>query len=386
MRAFRTGDLLIHVTTIVGQFALGRLYFTRWKQQLSPRAGGLALAALVFAWTCCSVDVLVQDVPLPLVRWIPHWFRALTYEAGTTWALTTALSLILYYTARLFLDAAPKTFSPARRAVLQSAAVLPFAGIAFGAIVERTDFHVKEIDLPVPGLDPDLEGFQIVQISDLHVSPFLSLRQAARVIDMANETRAHLAVMTGDLITEIGDPLDETIRELGRLRADYGVLGCLGNHEHFTLSERHTKEEAAKYGVRFLRQETCRIRRGNAVLNVAGIDYQSVQNTRVYLAGAEKLIAPGASNLLLSHNPDVFPTAVRKGFDAVLAGHTHGGQVTIEILNQTANFARFVTPFVSGLYRIDGRSCYVTPGIGTIGMPVRLGARPEVSLLRLRRA
>ena len=77
---------------------------------------------------------------------------------------------------------------------------------------------------------------------------------------------------------------------------------------------------------------------------------------------------------------------MRQGYDAVLSGHTHGGQVTIEIFNQTANFARFVTRYVSGLYGIEGRSCYVTPGIGTIGMPVRLGARPEISLLRLRKA
>jgi hypothetical protein len=89
------------------------------------------------------------------------------------------------------------------------------------------------------------------------------------------------------------------------------------------------------------------------------------------------------ANLLLSHNPDTFPDAVRKGYDAVLSGHTHGGQVTIEVLNQTLNFARFVTPYVAGLYRIDGRSCYVTAGIGTIALPVRLGAPPEITLLRL---
>jgi predicted MPP superfamily phosphohydrolase len=88
----------------------------------------------------------------------------------------------------------------------------------------------------------------------------------------------------------------------------------------------------------------------------------------------------------LSHNPDVFPAAVRKGFDTVISGHTHGGQVTVEILNQTLNFARFVTPYVAGMYRIDGRSCYVNAGIGTIGMPVRIGARPEITLFRLRKA
>ena len=78
--------------------------------------------------------------------------------------------------------------------------------------------------------------------------------------------------------------------------------------------------------------------------------------------------------------------AVRKGYDAVLSGHTHGGQVTVEIVNQTLNFARFATPYVAGLYRLEGRSCYVTAGIGTITVPVRIGALPEITLARLRAA
>ena len=101
---------------------------------------------------------------------------------------------------------------------------------------------------------------------------------------------------------------------------------------------------------------------------------------------AEKLIVPGAANLLLSHNPDVFPVAVRKGYDTMLSGHTHGGQVTVEFANQTLNLARFFTPYVAGLYRLEGRSCYVNTGLGTIAMPVRIGALPEITLARLRRA
>jgi len=136
----------------------------------------------------------------------------------------------------------------------------------------------------------------------------------------------------------------------------------------------------------FLRAEAHALRRGNGVLNVAGVDYQPFYKRARYLTGADKLIVPGAANLLLSHNPDVFPVAVRQGFDAVVSGHTHGGQVTVEILNQTLNLARFFTPYVAGLYRMNGRSCYVTAGIGTIGMPVRIGAPPEITLLRLRAA
>ena len=135
-----------------------------------------------------------------------------------------------------------------------------------------------------------------------------------------------------------------------------------------------------------LRDEARLLRFGSGILNVAGVDFQRSVHRQDYLRDAERLIVPGAANLMLSHNPDVFPVAVEKGYDAVISGHTHGGQVTVEIFNQTLNMARFVTPYVAGLYRLDGRSCYVSAGIGTIAIPVRIGAPPEITLLRLRKS
>jgi hypothetical protein len=223
------------------------------------------------------------------------------------------------------------------------------------------------------------------------VSPFLSPRQAGRVIDMANELHADLALFTGDLISELGDPLDEAIREMIRLRGDHGVLGCMGNHEEYVRCRNYMERQARRGGLIFLRDTATQIRRGQATLNIAGVDYQRKSSRAKYLIGTERLIVPGASNILLSHNPDVFPTAIQRGFDAVISGHTHGGQVNVEILHQNINPARFRTPFVSGLYRLGPpgqapASCFVSNGIGTIGMPIRLGAPPEIALLRLRRA
>jgi len=262
----------------------------------------------------------------------------------------------------------------------------PFALTGFGAIVGRMDFRVRESDLPIPGLHPDLEGLRIGQISDLHVSPFLSVREAARAVDMTNELKPHLIVFTGDLISEPGDPLDEAIRELVRLKAEGGVLACLGNHERYARCEGYLVREAGRRGIEFLRGRARQLRWGGGVLNVAGVDYQSIANKNDYLRGAETMVVPGAANLLLSHNPDVFPVAARQGYGAMLGGHTHGGQVTVEILNRNLNIARFFTPYVAGLYRLNGASGYVNAGIGTIGMPVRLGTPPEITLLRLKRA
>jgi predicted MPP superfamily phosphohydrolase len=88
-------------------------------------------------------------------------------------------------------------------------------------------------------------------------------------------------------------------------------------------------------------------------------------------------------NLLLSHNPDVFPVAVKQGFDLTISGHTHGGQINIDLLGDNINIADLVTPFTKGGYHLERSSLYVNSGLGTIGVPVRLGAPPEVTLITL---
>ncbi|HTR37769.1 MAG TPA: metallophosphoesterase [Bryobacteraceae bacterium] len=275
-------------------------------------------------------------------------------------------------------------FRPDRRAFLRTAgAGLGVAPLIAGGVgvIGRNRFRLTEVDVPIPNLPQALQNLRIVQITDIHLSLFLSEREFARAIDMANETRADLALVTGDLITRRGDPLDACLRQLARLRAEAGVLGCLGNHEVYAEVQDYVTEQGRRIGIDFLRSQSKLLRFRGAALNFAGVDYQRMGSH--YLRGAERLIAPGAVNVLLSHNPDVFPVAAAQGYDLTIAGHTHGGQVNVEILDQHLDVARFFTPFVRGLYRRGASSVYVSSGLGTIGVPVRLGAPAEVSLLRL---
>ncbi len=260
------------------------------------------------------------------------------------------------------------------------AVAAPLAVTLTGAYV-RHHFRLKEVDVHIPNLPKDLEGLRIVQISDVHLSPFLSTKEFARVIDMANETRANIAVVTGDLITAGGDPLDDALREVARLKSDVGIYGCHGNHEIYARASNYATVQGKKLGIDFLRGQAQSLRFGNATLNLAGVDYQRMRNP--YLVGGEKLIQPDAVNVLLSHNPDVFSVSKDLGFDLTLSGHTHGGQINVEILHQNLNVARFVTPYTNGLYTEKGRSVFVSAGIGTVGVPVRFGAPPEVALIRL---
>jgi hypothetical protein len=337
---------------------------------------------LIWLGAAASTALLVAGYLLEFQRVLRHfpvqWWTWL--ECASLVETVWLIGLLL---AQLVWRRTPPS-DPGRRKLLQTAAaglaIAPLLGTAFG-IVRRNNFRVSEVPVPVPNLPKDLDGLRIVQITDIHLSPFLSEREFATAIDMANETRANIALVTGDLITRPGDPLDACLRQLARLRADAGVLGCLGNHEIYAHAENYVTEQGRRVGIQFLRHQARQLRFGNATINFAGVDYQKMHSP--YLKGMQGFVVPGALNVMLSHNPDVFPVAAAQGYQLTIAGHTHGGQVDVEILHQHVDVARYFTPFVQGLYRRENSSVYVSNGLGTIGVPVRFGAPPEVSVLRL---
>lgn len=300
------------------------------------------------------------------------------------WAFLNVLLVMTLAVSHLLPRVRPE-YSPMRRNFLRAAHIAlfgaPAVAVGYGVFVERFDLKLREVSIPVPGLAPDLDGLRLVQLTDIHLSPFLSVKELDRAIAMANETRAHIALVTGDLISTEADPVDLCMDRLAGLRADAGIFGCMGNHEIYAGCQEHVARRGAQMGMCFLRLASEQLRFGSTVLNLAGVDYQHFG--KPYLVHAEKLVVPGAYNILMSHNPDVFPVAARQGWQFTVAGHTHGGQVRYEILRQDLNIARFFTRYVDGTYSLGADSIFVSRGIGTIGVPARLGAPPEVALIRL---
>ena len=369
-------DLLITLLSLGMQWHLAR-----WASQTWPKVKQL------HPWLWTGARML--GAGLALMGYLLAFHRTWRYLPSTPASLLQACCMILnvllvgVYLSLLSLRNLPAEPSPRRQFLKTTGtalAVAPIVGVAFG-IISRDQFELNEVKVVIPNLPKDLHGLRLVQISDIHLSPFLSERQFARAIDMANEAKAHVALVTGDLITRDGDPLDACLRQLARLRAEAGVLGCLGNHEVYTRTEAYVASEGQRIGVDFLRSRARSLRFGDARINFGGVDYQPMRTK--YLWEAEKLIVPGEVNVLLSHNPDVFQVAAAQGFDLILAGHTHGGQVNFEILHRNVNVALAFTPYVRGLYTQGNSSIYVSSGLGTIGVPVRVGAPPEVSLIQL---
>jgi len=375
-------DLVVLTVTALTQFAGMWWMLRRLSAKPSRTTRGVVLSALVFSLVFLIFGFLVRfgSVNRHLPMWLPSWGRGLVIAyalCSVAWiaVIVATESVVAWYSSH----------HPSRRQFLRTAQVVllgaPVAAIGYGTFIQRKSIRLREERVPIPGLPASLDGLRIVQLTDIHRSPFLSREDLDHAVAMANETRPHLAVLTGDLITTGRDPLDSCLDSLAALRTDAGVFGCLGNHEAYANAEVHATREAARRGMHFLRAAATSLRFGDATLNLAGVDYQRFG--RPYLRRAAGLVAPGAFNVLLSHNPDVFPVAAGQGYNLTLAGHTHGGQVRVEILSADLNVARFFTPYVDGLYREGASSIFVSRGIGTIGLPTRLGAPPEVALIQL---
>jgi predicted MPP superfamily phosphohydrolase len=362
---------------VLGGVAIATLaMYWVWAGSLGRRTRTLSRLAIGFAGAVIVFGVMLSPIristrfPNPVVQWAR--------------CIELFVAVWIIYSLPILLVVRSTKFKRERRQALLTTAKLALVApptLAAAAFIQRDELTFREVDVFIPGLPKALEGLKLVQLSDIHLSPFVSQALLARAVDMANESKAHIALVTGDLISREGDPLDTCLKHLGRLRSDVGTIGCLGNHEIYAASENYTTAEGAKHGIRFLRMQSQPLRFGDAILNFVGVDHQ--RSGRRYLVGTEDLVLSGATNILLSHNPDVFPVAASKGFDLTISGHTHGGQINVEILDRDVNLARFYTPYTYGRYELAGRSIFVTRGIGTVGAPARLGAPPEVALIRL---
>src|SRR5262249_31536984 len=155
---------------------------------------------------------------------------------------------------------------------------------------------------------------------------------------------------TGDFITGANDPLEECVEEIRRLSAPLGIYACNGNHEIYAQAEDRAQELFARQGMKLLRHQNALIGFNGAQLNLIGVDYQRERTPggrRVQtLQGVEQLVRKDMPNILLSHNPNSFNRAAEAGIELSLAGHTHGGQIQVEILDHRLSPARFITDYV----------------------------------------
>jgi predicted MPP superfamily phosphohydrolase len=286
--------------------------------------------------------------------------------------------------------------SPDRRQFLERASTAvvaaPFVAGAYGVFYGRLNLQTTVQRIRLARLPKAFEGFRIAQLSDVHIGPFMPEREIRRYVEITNSLKPDLVALTGDFITWDPSTQRAVVNALAGLRAPFGLFGCLGNHEAWSGTEASITALFAQAGIRILRQACVPVAAHGERLNLIGVDYATRRHApapgqehvvRQYLEGVESLVAPGTVNILLSHNPNTFDRAAELGIDLSLAGHTHGGQVALEFISPEIAPSRLVTPYVAGWFEKPGGQLYVNRGIGTIGVPIRLGAPPEITVYEL---
>jgi len=252
---------------------------------------------------------------------------------------------------------------------------------ARSALTEPFRLTIEHQQIRLRRLPAEIDGFRIVQLSDVHHSPFTSREQIARAVETANSLRPDIIALTGDYVSKERAYAAPCAELLGKLQARHGVYAVLGNHDHWTDAPLITDLFRAE-GINVLINEGRRFEKNGASFWLAGVDDTMVglEDLSLALAGSSE----AEFKLLLAHNPIVLRRASRAGVDLVLSGHTHGGQVSLRSERNASGRQR--RRLLKGLARQGNTQIYITRGLGTVVLPVRFGCPPEVSLLELRTA
>jgi len=272
-----------------------------------------------------------------------------------------------------------------RRALLSraSASAIVLVGGAsatYGGLFGRHDYALEEVPIRLERLPRTLDGFTIVQLSDLHLGAFVGDYEVARALELVRRARPQVIVLTGDLVDHdpaFADDLGRLTRRLGELAP---VLAVPGNHDHYAGVAR-VLEAVRGGGGTVLDNRSARIAEGQ--LLVAGVDDLWARRFRLGrgpdLDAALAGVNDEAPRILLAHQPVFFEESSSR-IDLQLSGHTHGGQFNLGLRP-----ADLVLPngWVAGRYVRGAAQLYVNRGFGTAGPPARLGAAPEVTRLVL---
>jgi uncharacterized protein len=282
-------------------------------------------------------------------------------------------------------DASRRTFL--RRGVYALTAA-SFGGTAYGMLVERSGCQVTEEIMRIPGLPKEFAGYAIGLVTDVHSSIYMTAAEMRGYVKILNGMGADVILVGGDLVNGMGDEILPFADAFSALRARDGVYGVLGNHDFYTREPDRIATTATEAGVHILRDEARIIRRGASRLTLLGIDDTgtgAVARQRIQKAAAEG--SASGPRVLLCHRPYFFREAAASGIDLMLSGHTHGGQVVLgEFAGVTLTPAALASPYLAGPYREGDSHMYVSRGIGTVGVPVRLNCPPELTRIVLQPA
>ncbi|MEZ4217110.1 MAG: metallophosphoesterase [Myxococcota bacterium] len=338
-------------------FGLALIVAQPLAERLAPRAVGRAVAVPAYLWMgvlfLLIVALAASDAVLALGVRAAH-------AAGAVATATPAVG--------------------AERAAVVATVVL--AAAALGVRNALRGPRDVRVELVLARWPRELDGYRIVQVSDVHIGPMLGARFAREIARRVNALAPDLVAVTGDLVDGRADHLADEVAPLAALRARDGVFFVTGNHDFYSGADVWSRR-VEELGMRALRNEAVLVERAGARFALAGVDDHRA--AMLPGEGGEDLdralegVSPSDALVLLAHDPSTFARAHAMGVDLQLSGHTHGGQIW-----PFRWLVRLAVPFVEGVHRRGAAQLYVSRGTGFWGPPMRLGAPAEITELVLR--
>ncbi len=380
-----------------------------------PRSATIALSAVFVAF---NIPLLIFFLPLSALEYLQGKIFSLIAYPFYVWQFAIFLIVLTLSGIKLFRSAAKQTyrlfisrgvfnrkpeieeriallkttpsfqkFDASRRAFLRTGIVgisaYSFIGAARG-VIERNDYEIIERNIHIKNLPEEFKGFTIGLMSDVHSSAFMTKDEMDDYVAALNTLKTDLVVVPGDFVNSETEEVYPFAEAFANLRAPYGVFGCLGNHDYYADVDVVAKE-VNDCGVKLLRNDAVKIQKGNSFLNLVGVDdirHQIDPNT--YIESALSSVRNKQPKILLCHRPYFLETIDNYNIDLTLAGHTHGGQIVLAHIGDIyLTPAALVSKYISGLYHVNNSQMYVTRGIGTVGVPLRVNCPPEITKITL---
>ena len=277
-------------------------------------------------------------------------------------------------------------------------ASIPFLYVGYGVFRGRYNFKVIKKKLYFENLPLAFDGFKILQISDAHVGSFDNPEQVARGISMINEQKADVVCFTGDFVNNVATELDDWKSLFSKINAKY-KFSILGNHDYGDYARWDSKEEKQKnleklchyqkeMGFDLLKNESRHIEKNGAKIAFVGVENWGERGFQKYgdLDLALENVASKSFKILLSHDPTHWESKVKshpKRLDLTLSGHTHGMQLGIEVKGFRWSPSKYIYKHWAGLYQDNEKYLYVNRGFGYLGVPMRAGIWPEITVIEL---
>ncbi len=382
-----------HRWWILAPFLLFNLSFLTvslvWGRQFSPpdwfKIAGLYpfyvwMAATFFISLWLLIGKIIK-LPFQIPVWIAKIFRPLREKIN-----------------RFKEKKAVKTVDLSRRKFVRYATMgistYAFAGATYG-MLRHDSYEIDYKQIAIENLPPELRGTTITLLSDIHAGQYMNEKEMREYADIINSLESDIVCIPGDFVNFESRDVHMLTNAFRDVKAKHGIYGSLGNHDFFQDADYVAKALNNESPIQLLRNEHRVLKINGKELYMMGIDDTQSSGARMdevlkYYGAMDEFLKKNepafntAPKVLLCHKPYGFDTLATKEIDLVLSGHTHGGQVVpVKFGTFNLSFAATVSKYIEGIYKIGKSNMYVSRGIGSVGLPIRINCPPEITKITL---